>query len=313
MKISIVIPTYNRSTRIQATVDSALKQDFSPEDVEIIIVNDGSTDDTEAVLLSLYGNNPHVRLFSISNGGVAKARNFGLERARGEFVAFLDHDDVWLPEKLERQLSLFGGAPNVGVVYCGWKDVDEGGHELAADDLRRLKPKFGFPQGQVFDVLVRGNFIVSASVPLIRTRLLRGIGGFDALTQPCDDWDVWLRLSRLCEFARVDEELVLYVHHDKQQSANIDRMWKAEGRALNKHRRAVWKQPKTLWRILAHNAFLRTLDPWYHVARAAIGRGDWGEVGRQIVRCFLHRPLMIVVPQWLYILKRFVSRDARPF
>ncbi|BCM90838.1 hyaluronan synthase [Abditibacteriota bacterium] len=313
MKISVVIPTYNRSRRIENTVDSALEQSFPADDVEIIIVNDGSTDDTEAVLQELYGNNSRVRLFSVPNGGVARARNFGLEKARGEFIAFLDHDDVWMAEKLEKQWRLFEKSPNVGVVYCGWRDVDEAGSELAADDLRRLKPKFGFPQGQVFDVLVRGNFLVSASVPLVRTKLLRDIGGFDPLTQPCDDWDVWLRLARRCEFARVEDDLVMYVHHDAQQSANINRMWQAEGRALNKHRRAVWKQPKTLWRIMAHTAFLRTLDPWYHEARAAVGRGDWGEVRRQLVRCFLHRPMMIGIPQWLYIVKRLTTRDARPF
>ncbi|RYX86182.1 glycosyltransferase family 2 protein [bacterium] len=313
MKISVVIPTYNRSTKIKPTVDSVLGQRLAADSFEIIIVNDGSTDDTESVLQQLYGDDARVRLFSLPNGGVAKARNFGLREAQGEFIAFLDHDDIWLPEKLERQVALLERAPEVGVVYSGWQDVDEMGKPLAEDDLRRLKPKFGFPTGRVFDILVRGNFIVSASVPLIRTQLLRDIGGFDPATQPCDDWDVWLRLARRCEFARVEENLVCYVHHNEQQSANVNRMWRAEGRALNKHRRAVWRQPKTLWRILAHTIFLRTLDPWYHAARAAVGQGDWGQVRKQLILCFLYRPMMIGVPQWLYVLKRFVTRDARPF
>ena len=309
MSISVIIPTYNRGPAVQKTLDSILAQTLAP--LEIIVVDDGSTDETPAWIEAHYGE--AVRVIRQPNGGVARARNRGLELARGQYIAFCDHDDLWAPRKLELQAELLQRRPKVGVAYCLWRDVDEDSRELEADDWRRIKPKYGFPDGEVFDVLVRANFIVSMSVPLVRTALLREIGGFDARTAPVDDWDLWLRLARKCEFAPVKTALVDYVHHPLQQSGDEEKMWRAANIVLSKHRRAVLKQPRTLWIVLSYGYFLRTLHPFYHRARAAVGRGDWPEVRRQIARCCWRYPLCLLVPQWLYILKRLVRRDSTPF
>ena len=112
--VSVVIPTYNRGALIAQTIESVLAQDLPPESVEIIIVDDGSTDETFDILQRLYSSHGQVRLFQTSNGGVAAARNFGVEQARGEFIAFLDHDDLWLPQKLRLQLERIQNDVKVG-------------------------------------------------------------------------------------------------------------------------------------------------------------------------------------------------------
>jgi glycosyltransferase involved in cell wall biosynthesis len=118
--VSVVIPVYNRGARLQPTIESALEQTLPSHDYEIIIVDDGSTDDTLAFLQLTYADEPRIKIVSQQNGGVARARNRGLEEARGEFSAYLDHDDFWLPNKLEKQLAAFEGKPAVGVIYCRW-------------------------------------------------------------------------------------------------------------------------------------------------------------------------------------------------
>jgi glycosyltransferase involved in cell wall biosynthesis len=109
--VSVVIPVYNRGARLQPTVQSVLEQTLSSAEIEIIIVDDGSTDDTVAFLHKTYGDEPRVKIVTQPNGGVARARNRGLEEARGEFIAYLDHDDFWLPHKIEQQLALSKASP----------------------------------------------------------------------------------------------------------------------------------------------------------------------------------------------------------
>lgn len=307
--VSVVVPVYNCGPRVGATLDSVLAQTVAP--LEILVVDDGSTDGTADWIEANYGVG--VRLIRQANQGVAGARNRGFAEARGEFIAFLDHDDLWLPSKLEQQLRAFQDRPNVCVVGCDWVHVDEHNHPLPDDDLRVLKPKFGTPSGYVFPILVRANFIVSMSVPLVRAHALHEVGGFDPQTVPCDDWDVWLRLSQKCEFGWVKAPLVRYVHSPVQQSSDQEKMWRAAHRALAKHRNAVWRQPKILWIIASYGYFLRTLTPWYYAARAAIARGDWPQVRRQVVLCCWRHPLTLFTPQWIYVVKRLVTRDAKPF
>ncbi len=228
MRVSVVIPVFNRGEKVLATIDSALSQDL-PGQFEVLVVDDGSTDDTLERLRIAYENQARVQLFALSHGGVARARNFGLWRARGEFVAFLDHDDRWLPAKLRLQLARFDERPHVGVVSCGWREEFDG----SGESCRSRGPQT--PRGLVQKRLLRGNVVRSMSLPLVRTGLLREVGGFDETLVPCDDWDVWLRLAGVCEFDAVREVLAVYRRHEKQQSRDFWRMARAGRAVMRKH------------------------------------------------------------------------------
>jgi len=315
--ISVVIPTFNRGALVRPTVDSALGQDLPSDEVEIILVDDGSTDDTFAVLQELYGENERVRMFSLANGGVAAARNFGLSQARGEFVAFLDHDDLWLPEKLRLQRDEMRANSKTTVVYGRWREADEAGREFERPPLLSEEEWRVLPQGDVFYALMHHNFLISATIPLVRTRQLLEVGGFDPAMVPCDDWDAWLKLSRLGPFAALEEFVAIYQRHGNQQSADEERMLLATQTVRLKHIRAnpsaILRKPRVAWLAYAAPYFYRSRVPFYEHAREAIAVGDWKTVRRALFRGWRRFPLLLLTPQWLYILKRLVTRDARPF
>ena len=309
LTISVVIPIYNRGEKIAATLDSVFAQTLAP--LEIILVDDGSTDGTADWIEAHYAG--RIRLIRQANGGVARARNRGLEASNGEWIAFLDHDDEWAPEKLDKQLALAQINPETGVVYCAWSCLDANG-KVTENGTERLRAgAVTWPQGQVFSALLRHDFIISMSVPLIKTNLLRKIGGFDPQTVPADDWDVWLRLARHCEFAFVPEVLVFYRFHDAQQSADQLQILKGKQRVFAKHRKYLFSHPKALWFYASAAYFFKTTDPFYHQAREALAQFDWKATRRVIFRALRRYPLLWLTPQWLYLFKRLVRRDGRPF
>ena len=126
--VSVVIPTYNRSTWVIGAIESIRRQTF--DNLEIIVVDDGATDDTAGRVTAQSAEDPRVSYLYQANRGVSAARNAGLARARGEFIAFLDSDDLWLPQKLARQLDLLE-KPDVDVVYCDFAMIDENGERLS--------------------------------------------------------------------------------------------------------------------------------------------------------------------------------------
>ena len=302
--VSIVIPTFNSARFLRSTLDSVLAQTLNASQWELIVVDDGSTDKTLVLAKEYLKNVANARVIHQQNGGVARARNRGWREARGQWIAFLDHDDIWLPRKLELQLAQ---AARHGVVGCFWEKMDESGALFFQRD------EVFCAEGNVFKTLLRGNFIISMSLPLVRRALLEKIGGFDPETVPCDDWDLWLRLAKLTTFGCVREVLVRYRKHENQQSRDELQMWRATQKTLVKQWARAWRDPKMLWIILAFPAFLRTVQPFYNRARAAVERGDWHQVSRQIFLCCLRWPFCLLVPQWLYILKRLIRRDATPF
>ena len=303
-RVSVVIPIYNRGALIEQTIESVLAQDLSPEAVEVIVVDDGSTDETGAFLDARYGDNPRVRVFHIPNGGVARARNFGLEQARGEFIAFLDHDDLWLPQKLRLQLERIESEAKVGVVYSSWVAVDETGAEMPPviqfqrqwwwrPHNGRAYPWVLLPHPLQF---VR-NPIVSMSVPLIRTQLLREVGGFDARTVPSDDWDLWVRLSKICEFACVNQELVRYVHHDGQQHKRMKTAYASALVILRKHRARWSRRP---WLRFKQWAYRRTCFALTYHAQAEIA-AEQKKLGRLLwlaIKATIQRPETPLMRRW---------------
>ena len=180
-RVSVVIPTYNRGASIGRAIDSALAQSVP---VEIIVVDDGSTDDT-AERLRRYGD--RIRVITQTNQGVAPARNRGVAEARGEFVAFLDSDDEWLPHKLERQLALMDANPEVALVAAAVEYVDDRGmvRNVGRANL----------SGDIVDSLLFENSIATSTV-LVRKRVLDRLDVlFESRITASEDWGVWLRIA----------------------------------------------------------------------------------------------------------------------
>jgi O-antigen biosynthesis protein len=198
--VSVVIPTYNRSGLVCRAVRSVLAQTF--DDFEVLVVDDASTDDTAEAVQGL-GDRRVRYLRQPYNQDVSAARNRGLREARGDFIAFLDSDDEWLPQKLERQLGVFRAAPpKVGLVYTGSLSIQPDG------TVQKLRPKH---RGAVLDRLLLTNLTCSGSgTVMIRREVVRKVGFFDETIAAMEDYDYWIRVARFYDFDYVPEPLVRY-------------------------------------------------------------------------------------------------------
>jgi glycosyltransferase involved in cell wall biosynthesis len=249
MLVSVVIPTYNRAYCIAATVDSVLAQ--THRNVEVLVVDDGSTDGTLELLARTYAAEPRVRALSQPNGGVCAARNHGLREARGEFVALLDSDDLWLPWKLEAQLACLRAAPDAGMIWTDMDAITPGGDVFARrylttmysaygwfsrDELfarstplatidPELASRLGDPRlyvGDIFSEMVLGNLVHTSTVLLRRERLER-VGGFDERLQKTgEDYDFHLRTCREGPVAYLDVASILYRRGAEDQLTRPD-------------------------------------------------------------------------------------------
>ena len=197
-QVSIVMAAYNHGAFISMAIESALAQTLG--DIEILIVDDGSTDSTPEVV-SPYLADPRVRYFRQNNQGQASAKNFGISQASGEFVAFLDADDIWMPRKLERQIPLFADTM-VGVVHCLREIIDPQGCK------RPYRPR-SLPRGDVINEMFIDNFVCFSS-SIVRRACFKELGVFDERLRLGIDYELWLRLASRYAFDHIDEPLVSY-------------------------------------------------------------------------------------------------------
>ena len=213
-QVSAVITCYNYGRYLREAVESVLGQTY--RDVEVIIVDDGSTDETPQLATS-WRNDPRIRYVRQENAGQAAAKNHGLHLAQAPLVAFLDADDRWDPTKLAKQVPLFARHA-VGVVYSRGLFLDGSGATRVPSVVR----PHGRPRaGHVTTALLYDNFVPFSSA-VARRDLLEQVGGFDENLAMSIDWDLWLRMSRRCEFDWVDEPLLHYrVGHGDQMSRQI--------------------------------------------------------------------------------------------
>jgi glycosyltransferase involved in cell wall biosynthesis len=207
--ISIVIPAYNAERTILETIASVRQQTFT--DFELIVINDGSIDNTLDLLKTI--EDDRLKVFSYNNGGVATARNRGICRSTGEFIAFLDADDLWTDDKLELQLAALKEHPNAGLAYSWTYNMSEEG-EL----LYPIEPTFS---GAVYADLLLWNFLSNGSNPLIRRQAIESVGEFRPPSTTAD-WDYWLRIAANWNFVLVSKHHVFYRHSSKSMSAKLD-------------------------------------------------------------------------------------------
>ena len=230
--ISVVIPAYNAEKTIKETIESVLEQTWT--DLEIIVINDGSTDSTLEIVNGM--DAPQLKVFSYANGGVSASRNRGIALAKGEYIAFLDADDLWTSDKLEAQFKALQDHPEAVLAYS-WTDyIDEQGQFLYPGSHITVN-------GDVYAQLLLGNFLENGSNPLIRKDALTAIGNFDQSLPPAEDWDLFLRLAARYPFIAVPSAQVLYRISKNSASANIVRQ---EQQCLKVLERAYAQSPKSL-------------------------------------------------------------------
>jgi glycosyltransferase involved in cell wall biosynthesis len=215
------VPAYNAEATIDETLRSVRSQ--THRELEIIIVDDGSTDSTVSIAKKHAVVDARIRVISQKNSGVATARNTGWWTARSNYIAFVDADDLWAPTKIERQLdALLSGGENVGLVYTWFREIDEKGRILKRAADRRIS-------GNVLEHILSGNFVGNGSSALVRRRALVEVGGFEPALQVagahgCEDWLFYYRVAVKFDFALVPDHLTGYRSHAERMSSNRPRM-----------------------------------------------------------------------------------------
>ncbi len=241
-QVSVVITCYNYAPYIREAIESVLAQTWT--DLEIVLVNDGSTDDSDAVIRTFLPD-PRIRYIVQENSGQAHAKNRGIAEARGRFVAFLDADDIWEADKLEKQLPLFADR-EVGVVYSRASYIDQQSRKVAFQpEAPYLQPKSGWITAD----LILDNFIPFAS-SVVRQECFEQVGVFDTTLQMGIDWDLWLRIAARYKFDFVDEPLFRYrIGHPGQMSKKVEVRQACSDRIMEKFRRQhPGAVPALLWR-----------------------------------------------------------------
>jgi glycosyltransferase involved in cell wall biosynthesis len=225
--VSVIIPTYNRAHSIGKSIKSILTQSY--QNFEIIVVDDRSTDNTEEIVKSF--NDPRIKYIKHQhNSGAAVARNTGMENSSGRYIAFLDSDDEWLPQKLTKQVELLQQSkPEVGVVYTGMEIVNE------LNQVKRIK--IPTHSGSLHSTLLFANVVGTPSTVMVKREYLEQVKGFDPnVFQFASDADLWVRLSECCEFEVISEALVRYLESDSDRlSTNPKAVVKSILAFINKH------------------------------------------------------------------------------
>lgn len=210
--VSVVIATYNMANYLPLAVRSALAQTYG--NIEVLIIDDGSTDGTAEAVAPFLAD-PRVRYRKQGNGGQALAKNRGIRDSSGEYVAFLDADDLWTPDKLEAQMPLFAASPAVGVVYSAFAYIDEKGDRLPVVPGK-------LHRGRVSAPLLIFNF-VGFGTAVVKRECFERFGVFNENLRMGIDYDLWLRFSTQYEFDYVDRQLLYY----REWPGQMSRHWKS--------------------------------------------------------------------------------------
>ena len=300
--VSVIIPTYNGACFLAQTIESVLAQTYPS--LEVLVVDDGSTDATWAITA---GYGPRVRYVRQANAGTAAARNRGVAEARGQYIALLDHDDLWLPHKLERQLPVFADDPAIGVVFAG---------------IEFFRTRTGEVTAQYFPGLELGphdllaHRVLPIQTVVFRRSALDAVGPFDVGLRGTDDWDLGIRLSTQFRMVGVPETLARVRLHPDQQGGNSLSMYRQALLVLEKHRtlhphcracREAW----TASRRILHADFAavrrgQARDAWrekrYATALEHTAAAVWHEpalIYRRLRRALSTRPMVRLAGQSL--------------
>ena len=276
--VSVVVPAYNAEQTVAATIRSILSQ--TVQDFDAIVVDDGSADRTAEVAAAV--GDPRVRVIGQDNAGAAAARNTGLAAAEGRYVAFLDADDLWLPRKLERQLSVLEQRPEVKAVQSGVLYVDDA---LTVLSVRACVPW----DDRVSDTLMFRNMPAFPSTVVFLRDALEALGGFDPSLVILEDWDLAVRAAMSCNLESVEEPLALYRVHPGNRSRDLGIHVEPGYRVLGR----VFADPKLPARVRAqerqiYGRFFTML------AGGAFQNRQWSELTRWGLRAAVKDPRTVL-------------------
>jgi glycosyltransferase involved in cell wall biosynthesis len=306
--VSVVVPAFNAAKTIQETLHSISQQAYGT--LEIIVVDDGSTDDTAAIARRHSLDDPRFRVISRPNGGVAAARNEGIRASKGEFVAFIDADDLWHPTKIAKQLeTLLSGGPEMALVYSPFRLIDSDGKVLASPH------KYGV-SGWVLYRHFYSNLVGNGSALLIRRKVLEEFGGFDPWlkrqgAEGCEDLLLQLRIATRYRFGEVSEYLVGYRKLAGNMSSNAEQMIRSGLLAVNKAFSECRDIPG-----LSASAMLKRYE-WQRL-KACLRKGRVGESVRSLIRQFGTSPGFVIGALWTELaetskkLNRFAAAAGCP-
>ena len=259
-KLSVIIPTYNYGRFLGEAIQSVLDQTFA--DFDLIVVDDGSTDNTKEVVGSFADT--RVKYIYQENRGVSAARNAAIWDSKGEHIAFLDADDVWLPEKLELQVKVLDSRPEVAIVCSDTYFFDDQTGNLLGRFWHDDEQFHGWfnpreaSQNALRCLLYRGCFI-APTVTMVRREVFHGVGGFDEALKTHEDWEMFVRITQRFAIETIDMPLAKNRRHGANLSAKQEQMYESEQKALQKAIFSYSLKPdeiKIAKRRLAHLHFL---------------------------------------------------------
>jgi glycosyltransferase involved in cell wall biosynthesis len=252
MRVTVVVPAYNASEYIERTLQSVRRQTHT--DIEIIVVDDGSTDATRSIIERVMTADQRLRIISVPNGGVARARNIGIDAAKTDLIAFIDADDLWHPEKISRQVDCLGRCgPDYAACYAMTRIIDVNDCVVQS---RQLRPAVGY-------ILCRhlyAHFVGNGSSLLVRRRVAQEVGGFepmyaDADIGGCEDLDFELKLAARYLIAAVPSYLVGYREYEGNMSSNRRRMAQSVIATTRRHLEANPTLPRFVRRYALSTAY----------------------------------------------------------
>ena len=262
-RVSVILPTFNRAKTLRAAIDSVLSQSY--RSLELIVVDDASTDETEALVTSIDDARISYLRHNDNSGGSA-ARNSGLRAATGELLAFQDSDDLWLPDKLERQVALLDSKPEVGLVWCPYLRTNRHG----AEELHPTTPTLS-PRGEVQPALLKKNFIGTPTI-VARRSCYERCGNFDEALPRFQDWDWVVRVAAQFQFDHLTDPLVACGWAETNiTDGHSDALVQAERILLEKHREPLAKLgPEVLARRIWHYSHICFMAGEISAGRAAL-------------------------------------------
>jgi glycosyltransferase involved in cell wall biosynthesis len=267
--VTAIVPAFNAEATLSATLRSVAAQTYAT--LEIVIVDDGSTDSTAAIAERFCAGEPRARLIRKANGGASSARNAGIAAARGDYVAPIDADDLWHPAKIERQVAAALAAPEPpGFVYCWFRVIDADDRVSGDSEPHRVA-------GRAFQRLAYRNFVGNGSGPLVRRDAALSVGGYDEALWGVEDIAFQLALARRWPVAAVPQYLVGYRVHGGGLSQDRERMLRAWEGLLDTLSRGDPPVPR---RVIGWNLAIRS----FGLAEQRAGRGDWGGALRLLLR-----------------------------
>jgi glycosyltransferase involved in cell wall biosynthesis len=225
LKISVVIPTKQRREMVKRAVASVLSQTLSPD--QVIVVDDASTDQTMEMLRAL--KDDRLVLVESESAGAAQARNFGIQKATGDLIAFCDSDDVWLPDKLEKQIPLFSAAPMPVMVFSDALVAHNDKFDSEADTVFSSQTPFS---GEIFNSLLLDNFIPTSTVIIYR-EAIKKTSGFEDQYCPAEDYGLWLQLAKQGRCTFHPEPLAVYHQHAGQAGRRLGDMYTQTAKVIH--------------------------------------------------------------------------------